>query len=181
MGKLMKKILVLLTALIFITGCSSGGDSVAPTDPSTVFNLFPPGSFTPGNTKTTNYTGTDTAGGVYTATFSAQVLTESTFLGVPAIPVLGQLQLTNTANGGFVSVILTSYYSPLASDRHYLGVSSNTTTTVSSVTSAIPQTAKIGDFGVIGKYTDNAGDIDIQSWRIDDGSNGNADIVYYLL
>ena len=157
------------TALISV-GCSSGGgDSTTPTDPTTVFQLFESGLFTTGHTSTTNYTGTDTAGGVYTATISSQTLAQSTFLGVPAIPILQQLQLTNTANGGFVSVVGTSYFSPLASDRHYLGYSDNTTSTVSSTTTAIPETAKIGNFGVIGTYTDNAGDIDVQSWRIDDG------------
>lgn len=172
----MKKYLILLV-LILTQGCSSGGgDSTAPTDPNTVFQLFPTAFFTPGYTETTNLTGNDTSGGTYTATVSEETQAESTFLGVPAIPILQQLQIQNTATGAFASAVGTAYWTPLATDRHYLGYS-GTTTTVSATTSAIPQTAKIGDFGVVGTYTDNAGDIDVQSWRIDDGGNGNANIV----
>ena len=48
---------------------------------------------------------------------------------------------------------------------------------MSATTTAIPETAKIGDFGVIGTYTDNAGSVDVQSWRLDDGGNGLAKLV----
>ncbi len=34
-----------------------------------------------------------------------------------------------------------------------------------------------GDFGVVGTYTDNAGNVTQQSWRIDDGFNGRANLV----
>jgi len=171
--------LALVGAALASVSCSSGGgDSATPTDPATVFQLFPSGYFTAGYTETTSYTGSDTLGGTYTAIFSIQTQPQSTFLGVPAIPILGQLQMTNTSTGAFASVISTSYYTPLATDRHYLGYSNSAgTTTVSSTTTAIPETAKIGNFGVIGTYTDNAGDVDVQSWRIDDGGNGNADVV----
>lgn len=173
----MNKYLVLF-ALILIQGCSSGGgDSTSPADPNTVFQLFSFGNFTAGHTETINLTGTDDAGGVYTGVISSQTQAQSTFLSVPAIPILSQLQLTNTANGGFVSNIGTSYFSPSASDRHYLGFSDSITTTVSSITTAIPQTAKIGDFGVIGTYTNNAGEVDVQSWRLDDGGNGRGKVV----
>ena len=165
------------TALISV-GCSSGGgDSTTPTDPATEFQLFQPGAFTAGFTETINYTGTDTAGGVWNGTISNLTQPESTFLGQPAIPFLTQVQLTNTANGAVLSDIGTAYYSTLASDRHYLGFSGTATTTVSAITTAIPETAKIGDFGVIGTYTDNAGSVDVQSWRLDDGGSGRAEIV----
>ena len=53
----MKKYLILIV-LILIQGCSSGGGDSAPppTDPATVFQLFPTGRFTPGNTDTMNLT-----------------------------------------------------------------------------------------------------------------------------
>ena len=173
----MKKYFILF-ALIIIQGCSSGGgDSAPPTAPDTVFQLFQPGAFTVGFTETMNYTGTDTAGGVWNGTISDQTQSESTFLDQPAIPILSQVKLTNTANGEVISNIGTAYYSTSASDRRYLGYSDSFTSTVSATTTAIPETAKIGDFGVIGTYTDNAGSVDVQSWRLDDGGSGRAKIV----
>jgi len=176
----MKKYLILF-ALILIQGCGGGDNATyvpsdVPTDPDTVFQLFETGYFTEGYTVTTNYTGSDTSGGNYTGTYSKQTLAESTFLGQPAIPILSELQITNTTTGASASAVGTEYFTPLATDRHYLGYSGDTTT-VSATTSAIPQTAKIGDFGDVGTYTDNAGYIDVQTWRLDDGGNGTADAV----
>jgi len=176
----MKKYLILF-ALILIQGCGGGDNATyvpsdVPTDPDILFQLFETGYFTEGYTVTTNYTGSDTSGGNYTGTYSKQTLAESTFLGQPAIPILSELQITNTTTGASASAVGTEYFTPLATDRHYLGYSGDTTT-VSATTSAIPQTAKIGDFGDVGTYTDNAGYIDVQTWRLDDGGNGTADAV----
>jgi hypothetical protein len=163
---------------ILVTGCSSsGGDSPAPTDPNTVFQLFPSGFFTAGYSETYNLTGTDTLGGTHKAVFSLQTQAPTTFLGQPAIPVFVQVQITNTSTGAVVSNSGNGYYSTSPTDRRYLGYSDSTTTTVSAVTSTIPQTAKIGDIGVVGTYTDNTGNVDTQSWRLDDGFNGNAKLV----
>ena len=101
----MKKYLILF-ALIVIQGCSSGGgDSTTPTDPNAVFQLFQPGLFTAGYTETINYTGTDTAGGVWSGTISHLTQPQSTFLGQAAILFLGQVQLTNSSNGAVISNI----------------------------------------------------------------------------
>lgn len=177
----MKKYLILF-ALILIQGCGGSDDTTyvpsnVPTDPATEFQTFPAAYFTPGYTETINYTGADTAGGTYTATMSEETQAESSFLDMPAIPILVQLQMENTATGAVATVIGTNYYTTVATDRRYLGYSDDTTETVSATTNAIPQTVKIGDFGVTGTYTDNAGNISVKSWRIDDASNGNANIV----
>jgi hypothetical protein len=158
-------------------GSGGGGSDFEPTDPNTVFQSFPAGYFTEGRSSTQNCTGSDTAGGKFTAVFSGQTQAQTTFLGTPAIPILGQLQLTNTATNAFVSTIGTSYATTSAVDRRYLGYSDSTTTTVSATTFAIPQTVKIGDFGNIGTYTDNVGNVDVQSWRVDDGGSGRAKLV----
>ena len=163
------------TALVSV-GCSSD-DAPPATDPATVFQLFEAGSFTAGFTETSNFTGTDTAGGVWSGTISEQTQSQSTFLGQPAIPILAQVQLTNSANGAIISNIGTGYWSTSASDRRYLGYSDSSTATVSATTAAIPETAKIGDFGVVGTYTDNSGSVDVQSWRLDGGTSGQAKIV----
>jgi hypothetical protein len=176
-----KYLYVLIGSFLILTlsacGGGSGDSDFKPTDPNTEFRSSPAGYFTPGGSSTQNCTGEDTDGDKYTAVFSAQTQAETTFLGTPAIPIVGQLQLTNTSTGAFVSNIGTSYASTSELDRRYLGYSDASTTTVSATTSTLPQTMKIGDFGSIGTYTDNAGNVDVKSWRVDDGGSGRARIV----
>ena len=171
--------LALIGSIVFLTSCGGGGggSNSVPTDPNTIFQLFPPGFFSVGFSETTNFTGTDTGGGVFTATASVQTQAQTTFLGQPAIPQLVQIQLTNTATGAFISDTGTGFWSTSATDRRNLGFSNSSSTTVSATTTAIPQTAKIGDFGDVGTYTDNAGDVSVDSWRLDDGFNGRAKLV----
>ena len=167
--------------ILTLTACGGGGggggDDFDPTDPNTVFRTFPAGFFVEGRSGMMNCTGKDTNGDKYTAVWSDQTQAQTTFLGDPAIPLLGQLQLTNTSTGAFVSTIGTSYASTSAVDRRKLGYSDATTTTVSATTSVLPETVKIGDFGNTGTYTDNAGNVDVESWRVDDGGSGRAKLV----
>ena len=171
----MKKYFVVFF-LILIQGCSSGGgDSNTPTNPTIPFSLFPSNYFTNYN-KTINLSGSDTTGDKYTLVITEQTEAQSSFLGTPAIPILTQAQFTNTTTGGFTSFIRNDYFTTSASDRHYLGDDGDSPT-VSSLTTAIPQTATIGSFGAIGTYTDNAGEVETSSWRLDDGFNGKAKVV----
>ncbi len=78
-GDPMKYLHVFLCSFSILTlsacggGSSSDGDSTfEPTDPNTVFQTFPAGYFTEGRSSTQNCTGSDTAGGVFTAAFSEQ-------------------------------------------------------------------------------------------------------------
>ena len=170
-------LLFMVVSLMAACGGGGGGSSSNPTDPNTVFQLFPANKFVQGNVESLNYTGADNIGGKYTGSFTERTEAQTTFLGQQAIPLLGQLQLSNTVNGAVISDIVTTYVSISATDRRLLGTSDSTSTTVTATTTAIPQTAKIGDFGVVGTYTDNAGDVDTESWRLDNGGNGNATIV----
>ena len=171
-----KKVLIVFLVSL-IAACGGGGGGSTPTNPDTVFQVFPSAMFVPGTIKTTNYTGTDNNGGTYTGVLSEQTQTESVFLGQAAIPVLSQLQFTNTGTGASVTGISTTYFSTSVTDRRFLGTSDSTTTTVTANTTPIPQTVKIGDFGNIGTYTDNAGNVTTVTFRIDDGGNGNGKAV----
>lgn len=178
----MKKLgsIILYISIFILSSCGGGGggsSNSTPTDPSTVFSLFPSNYFNVGYSKTYNLSGTDTLGGTYTGTFAVQTQAQTTFLGTPAIPILAQLQLTNTANHASISNIGTLYWTTSASDRHQLGYSDSSSTTVSASTTAIPQTALINNFGNIGTYTANTGDVSVDSWRLDDGYNGRANLV----
>ena len=174
----MKKYLVLF-ALILIQGCSSGGgDSTAPIVPDTVFQLFEAGSFTDGFKETWNVTGTDTAGGVWSGVIDEETQAELTFNSQPAIPILTLVQLTNSSSGGSIDDLSADFWSTSASDRRYLGsIGLFSSATASATTTAIPETAKIGDSGAVGTYVDNAGIVEVISWRLDDGGNGQAKVV----
>ena len=173
---ILKKITPLL--LLAMVGCGGGGASSTPTDTSIDFATFPQNYFSSYN-KTMTLTGSDTTGDRYTLVVSEQTLPQTTFLSTSAIPIQQQLQITNNSTGGVTNDIGNIYYTISASDRHYIGDDGDSVT-VSSTTTAIPQTARIGDFGVVGEYIDNAGDKDTVSWRLDDGFNGNAKFVILI-
>jgi hypothetical protein len=180
-----KQILLTAALLLTLTACGGGGgggggNSTTPTDPTTVFSLFPSGYFSAGYNETYTFTGTDTGGGVFTGSYSIQTQTQSAINGVPAIPFAVSLQLNNTASGAFISSIGTGYYSTDTTNPENLGFTSTTfgTTTVSATTTVLPTTATIGSFGSIGTYIDNTGDTDVDTWRLDDGGNGNAKLVF---
>ena len=173
-------IFIAIVTIFSLSGCGGGGSSTTPTDPNTVFSLFPSAYFTLGYSESYTLTGTDTGGGVFTGSYSIQTQSQSTFNGNPAIPFAVSLQLNNTASGAFVTAIGTGYYSTTISNLHNLGFTNTTfgTTTVSASTTALPTTATIGNFGSVGTYTDSAGDTDVDTWRLDDGGNGNAKLVF---
>ncbi len=162
-----------------ISACGGGGGGSTPTDPSAVFSLFPSGYFSNGYSEGYTLTGTDTAGGKYTGSYSIQTQEQSTFRGQPAIPLAALLQLNNTASGAFLSVKSTRFYSTNTSIPEYLGFTNTTfgTTTVSATTNPFPSTAKIGSFGSIGTYTNSAGYTDVATWKLEDGGNGKAKLV----
>jgi len=111
----------------------------------------------------------------YTGSTSEKTLPSSTFLGTLSIPLETKIQFT-ASNGAFGTAVLNSHYSTDINNRKFLGVDGDITT-VSANTTAIPQTAKIGDSGVIGTYVDDTGFESFLSWRLDDGQNGNAKLV----
>lgn len=171
---ILKKITLLL--VLAAVGCGGGeGAGSTPTDTSIDFKTFPSDYFTSYN-KTMTLKGSGNTGDKYTLVYSEQTLSQTTFLSTPAIPVQMQLQFTNHSTGGFVNATGSTYYTASASDRHLIGYDGDTAT-VSSTTTAIGQTARIGGFGVVGEYIDNAGDKESVSWRLDDGFNGKAKLV----
>ena len=164
-----------LLALIIIQGCSSGGGDSS--TPATSFSLFPPNYFTSYN-ETINFSGSDSTGDLYTLTLSEKTSAQTTFLTEAAIPILTDIQLTNTSSGGVINITQNSYFSTSATDRRFLGTDGGLIETVSAVTTVIPQTAVIGASGVIGTYTDNAGDVESSLWRLEDGLSGRAKLIY---
>jgi len=160
---------------------TENGYDFIPTDPNTVFSLFPAGYFNEGYSETYNLNGSDTAGGIQTGSYSIQTQAQSIFNSDAAIPFSVILSITNTQTGAFATASGTGYYSANQNDLRNLGYDSTTTgvVTVSAITSTLPLTGKINDFGDIGEYTDSAGEKDVDTWRLRDAGNGKAKLTYY--
>jgi hypothetical protein len=172
-----------LFALIIIQGCSGGGgDGSTPTpgdgDINTVtsFSLFPPTYFTTYN-ETIELAGSDNTGDEYILTVTEQTLDETTIPGEPAISIGTRTDLENTTTSQNISLTQTSYFSTSATDRRFLGTDEIRPVPAEAPT-VIPQTAIIGASGVIGRYGNNSGEVESSSWRLEDGPNGRANLIY---
>lgn len=178
-------LLILITSL-FLSGCGGGGSDApgagdghgTPTDTSIDFTIFPPNFFT-------NYSASADLTGTFTGSILGDVeltgsLTEvlqaqTTFLGSAAIPYLTTTTFTSTAGIGGTAQ-LTSYYNMEENNRRFLGVSGEVNI-VSATTTAMPQTARIGESGNIGTYVADDGMTSVISWSLEDGFNGNAKLI----
>jgi hypothetical protein len=171
---------VLFLSVLLLVACGGGsggsdsGSTFVPTDPNTVFQLFPPGGPTVGESSTVNLSGTDNFGDSWTASGSSQVQADTTFLGESVRPTLTILNLTYVPTGAFVNVTSTSYTRYDAGAVYRIGISDTSTTTVSFIANPVPYTAKIGDLGIVGTYTNNVGDVTTQTWEIADAGSGRA-------
>lgn len=170
----MLKTILVITVALFIVSC---GDSSTSANPDSEFDIFPSSMFVTGTNKITNFTATDSNENSYTLILSEQTLADSQFLSQTAITIMSQLHLTNLSTGASISSFMTSFFSTSATERRFIGFSTSQSATVSAETSIIPQTAKIGDFGSVGTYTDNVGNVTTKSFRVENGGNGNGKVV----
>jgi hypothetical protein len=175
----MKHIYLVLFSISILTlsACGGGDSSFKPTDPNTVFQLFLPGGPATGASENWSLTGTDNFGDSWTATISSQVQSDTTFLGEAVRPTLSIMGLTYVPTGGFINITSTSYIKYDVNAVYSIGSSDGTTTTVAYSANPLPYTAKIGDLGVVGTYTNNAGDVSTQTWELADGGSGRAKII----
>jgi hypothetical protein len=172
---------IALVGLGSIIASGSGSNGSFPTDPDVLFATFPSGYFTDGFREAYSFTGTDTAGGTYKADMSIQTGAQTTFNGTPAIPISAISNLTNTQTQAFITETIRIYYSTNINDLRFLGSEDLTSGVVSTAvsTTAIPKTARIGEFGNVGTYTNSAGDTDVETWQISDGLNGLAFFAFF--
>ncbi|CAH1386351.1 hypothetical protein [Candidatus Nitrotoga sp. M5] len=153
---------------------STNNTSGSSTPTNIEFKFFPANYFTTYDVFTT-LTGSDNHGNTYTGNTSDKTLTTSTFLGKNTIPIESKINFT-VSHGGFAAVTQNQYFGINASDRRFLGVDGDVAT-VSATTNTIPITAKIGDSGTSGIYTDKDGFVSTITWQLSDGLNGNAKLV----
>ncbi len=180
------KLVIAAIGVVLLSACGSGGGggdasstpAPTPTDTNLAFQSFPAGYFSSGYTETYQLNGSDTSGGTYTATLSATTQAQTTFNGQPAIPVQSLAKITNTQTGAFVTGTSTEYFSTDSGSRMYLGYRDDTTnTTYTAVTlNVIPQSAKIGDFGIVGTYSGGS-ETDQITWQLTNANSGLANLV----
>ena len=165
---------------LLISGCGGGGTSTNtgsgknPTDTNLSFKLFPDNYFVNYDVAA-NLAGSDNKGNTYTGSIAENTLPETVFLSGNAIPIETVINFT-ASNGGFAAVTQSQYFGTNASDRRFLGIGGDITT-VSASTFTIPTTAKIGESGTAGTYTDNSGAISTLTWDIKDGFDGKAKLI----
>ena len=177
---LLIRIIFIVTIMQFV-GCASEEENNVgienPTDPNTVFNLFPTNYLTEGYNEAYVLSGhEELSSDTFTGNFTLLTHTETMFNSVSAISISKVLELTNTNNGAVATQSGLNYYSTELTSLNYLGYSgiSNSRITESASTTTIPQTGKIGDNGSVGTYQDNYDDTKEVSWSIHDAGNGNA-------
>jgi len=182
------KLVIASIMVVLLSACGSGGGggggsststpAPTPTDTNLAFQSFPAGYFSSGYTETYQVTGSDTAGGTYTATLSSTTLAPTTFNGQPSIPVQKLVKITNTQTGAFVSGTGTDYFSTDSGSRMLLGYTDDSAevTKIGLTMNIIPQSATIDDVGVIGSYT-GGGETDQITWQLTNANNGLANLV----
>ena len=123
------KHLILAIVVFTLAACGGGGgdSSFKPTDPNTVFQLFPPGGPATGTSENRSLTGTDNFGDSWTATISSQVQSDTTFLGEAVRPTLSIIGLTYVPTGGFINITSTSYIKYDVNAVYSIGSSDSTT------------------------------------------------------
>ena len=177
----MKKYLVLF-ALIFIQGCSSGGDSASsstPTDTSLVYSTFPAAYFDGSYSASYSLTGSYSNGEKVTATVGEQSGSTATFNSNNVKTIDKNIFLKNVSTGAVVNNLGELYYSTDINNLTYEGTFSflDGVSAFSTSSKVIPLSGTIGDFGNVGTYTRTDGQNFTQSWSIQDGFNGKAKFV----
>lgn len=160
-------------------------DGQVNSDPSTVtvtaavptFQLFPTGHFSNGYTETYQLSGSDTAGGTYTATLLQTTQAQATFNGQQAIPVQLIIEVKDGKTGTpIVSRTSTGYFSTDSGSRMYLGYVDSTGVTYTGASiSVIPQSATIGLSGALGSYASSSTGVTIM-WQLTAANNGLANL-----
>lgn len=185
----MKTFSIKAIALIFLlqlAGCApeEKDDEFVPTDATLSFQLFPITYFL--NIYDEIYTlhGSDNLGNSLSASNHFQTGPQITFNGEPAISV-SHMQLINDYTGTSDVGVRGEFfghinYSINKQDLRVLGFNNTVTgtTTVSATTTAIPVAALIGESGDIGTYIDDAGETITCDWRLIDGGNGRAKLIF---
>jgi hypothetical protein len=176
------RLILILSIIMLFIGCGGGGGGggSSPTPEDATFKLFPDGYFTAGYQESYTLTGSDTSGGKFKASNSSQTGSSIVVDGEQVVPIMSHYELTETVTNVSVSGLQTSYYTDDPNNRLYLGYDDESLGISSTAisTTAIPQTAKVGDFGKVGTYKNTDGETEVMTWQLTDANNGLANLIF---
>ena len=181
-----KSLLWILPLLFLLTACGGGGGSDSgdsggsplngsPTDSSTDFSLFPPGFFDSGYNSSLGLKGQDNQGRDFSGIYSQYTEGPGTVGSEPAWGI--HTNITFQGGGLYALADTVDYYSLDPSSRRLMGYDGDSRSVTVTGLTAIPETARIGDSGPVGVYTDSDGSIFALEWWLQDGFNGRALLV----
>ena len=176
--------LVISLIVVFVSACGGGGGGTpastdVPTDTSLSFSSFPPGFFDGSYSTSYSLTGTATNATSYTATWSIQSGTDTTFNSKSVKTIEQLISITNTTTNAVAGALGRDYFSTDINNLTYEGsdIPSLALSSMSTSTTVIPLTASIGDFGSLASYTSSDGTSGTVTWSLQDGFNGKAKLV----
>ena len=173
----MKKIVNIVLLLSLLTACGGSGGGKSPTKE---FQLFPDNYLAAGFSESYAIIGEDQRGIPFTGTYRIERWPESEFNSQPTIPLFEILKYQNLFTNAVITS--TSYYTTSLSALEIVDIASSLqpgVETVSSASTVIPRTARIGDSGEIGTYIDNAGNTTVFYWDLTRAPNGRAYLTLY--
>lgn len=179
-------LLWMLPLLFLLTACGGGGGSGSddngesplsgtPTDGNTDFALFPPGFFDEGFNSSLGIEGKDNQGRNYSGIYGQFTEGPGSVGSEPAWGVRTKVVFQGEGLSAVANTV--EYYSLDPSNRRLMGYTGdNQSATVTGLT-AIPETARIGDSGSVGVFTNSDGSTFALEWWLEDGYNGRALLV----
>ena len=178
---ILRHVLFLMFALLFVLPACSDKESTAPDDDNTTeFRLFPAGYFSTGYREEYNMSGSSTNGETHTGTFLVLTQSNETFNGTQAVSVLSQADWIDVSTNAAFSSVIEEKYTTNANDRRRLGSENVLTTVINTATGndVIPQTAEIGDSGTIGVYSDAFGNTEAITWELESAGSNRAALTF---
>jgi len=176
---------IILIILLHLTGCAQeeGTEEFTPTDPNSVFKLFPYTYFLQIYDASYNLYNTNSSDGSVAFWQSFQGAYAFTYNGESVISVRKfQMNYTTEGIGTFGEFFGHIYYSIDITDLRLLGFNDTLTgiSATSTTTTAIPEVALIGSSGNVGSYIDSTGSTIVIDWELMDGGNGFAKLVFSM-
>lgn len=167
--------ILVLATIVLSSGCGGGGggDSQETTDNSNIVYSLANSKLEDVSSISFSVTGTDSLGGTYRGSLSFAKDTETVIDGMPVTPINTLVSLEETSSGFFLTVLTTTYFDSLGNPVKTVNPDSGVECFPAEI-HKIPDSAKIGDFGIATSYSCSDGGTQSGTWRLESAGNGMA-------